>query len=667
MQDNSGTAAEMQREEPATTPATPISELGNPGYAMATREGLTAAAREAAARSAEAIRNVQYSEGYWVGDLTADSTLQSDYILLQMWLHPPAEDGSWNPPTMAKIRKAARAIIDAQRHDGGWNTYEPGPSEINATVRAYAMLKMTGTDPADPRMRKARALILEMGGIQECNSYTKINYSLFGLFPKKYTPTVPPEIMIIPGNVLYEMSSWSRTIIVPLSLVQTLGGTKRTPQHLKIDELFHPHRKLALHRKDRVANLFVRADKLFKRWERKSVKKIRGFAIRSAEKWMLDHLQYSEGLGAIFPAMMYAIMAMDALGYERDHPDLQTALKQFDDLILEGEDSLIFQPAKSPVWDTAIAAFALGELGAADAAGHRESLTKAADWLLTKEIRRKGDWATKRPKLVPSGWVFEFANEWYPDIDDTAMVLLGMLHAKASDPEKQTRAEERAVAWLLGMQSSDGGWAAFDVDNNWKILTKVPFADHNAMLDPTCADITGRVVESLCKRGFDHTHPAIARGVRYLLEQQETNGSWYGRWGVNYVYGTFLAIRGLVASGSPKVGRAVLRGARWLAAAQNPDGGWGESCRGYDAARFERAESTPSQTAWAVLGLMAAGEGDSPSAQAGVKWLCEKQRADGTWDEKITTGTGFPSVFYIRYDMYRNYFPLLALGTFAKA
>jgi squalene-hopene/tetraprenyl-beta-curcumene cyclase len=624
---------------------------------------LARAARETAANAARAIESQQYGDGFWCGDLTADSTLQSDYILLQMWLHPPAAGGSWHPPTMPKIRKAVRAILEAQREDGGWNIYEPGPSEINATVRAYAMLKMTGIDIQDPRMQRARHLILEMGGIQECNSYTKINYSLFDLFPRKYCPTVPPEVMIIPGNVLYEMSSWSRTIIVPLSLVQALGGVKPTPNNLRINELFHPHRKLALHRKDRIANLFVRADKLFKRWERKSVKKIRGFAIRSAEKWMLDHLQYSEGLGAIYPAMMYAIMAMDALGYERDHPDLQTALRQFDELILETEHSLIFQPAKSPVWDTAIAAFALGEFPEKNEA----KLTQAADWLLTKEIRRKGDWAAKRPNLVPSGWVFEFANEWYPDIDDTAMVLLALLHAKATDSEAQTRAENRAIQWLLGMQSSDGGWAAFDVDNNWQILTKVPFADHNAMLDPTCPDITGRVVESLCKRGFDFKNPAIARGVHYLLHHQEKNGSWYGRWGVNYVYGTFLAIRGLRSSGSPKVSDAISHGAEWLREVQNPDGGWGESCKGYDTHRFERAASTPSQTAWGVLGLVAAGHANSLAATNGVKWLRDHQKSDGTWDETITTGTGFPSVFYIRYDMYRNYFPLLALTAFSKS
>lgn len=615
-----------------------------------------------AVAAAQSLQSQQYAEGYWVGDLTADSTLQSDYILLQMWLYPAEADGSWNPPTMPRIRKAVRAILDAQRPDGGWNTYEPGASEINATVRAYTMLKMTGMDMEDPRMRKARALILKLGGIQACNSYTKLNYSLFNLFPRKYCPTIPPEILIVPGNLLYEMSSWTRTIIVPLSIIQAIGGTRPTPGNLRIDELMHPHRKLALHRKDRIGNLFIKADTLFKRWERQSVKKIRDKAVREAEHWMLDRLQFSEGLGAIYPAMMYAIMAMDALGYERDHPDLELAIRQFDDLIIEGEESLIFQPCKSPVWDTAIAAFALGELGEAEPA----RMTAAADWLLTREIRRKGDWAAKRPNLTPSGWVFEFANEFYPDIDDTAMVLLALLHAKASDPEKQARAERRGMQWLLGMQSSDGGWAAFDVDNNWRILNKVPFADHNAMLDPTCPDITGRVLESLCRRGFQATDAPIARGIDFLLKHQESNGSWFGRWGVNYVYGTFLAIRGLAATGSAQAKTAIANGARWLREVQNPDGGWGESCRGYETQRFEKADSTPSQTAWALLGLMAAGEAYGVAVQKGVRWLRDHQRADGTWEETITTGTGFPQVFYIQYHLYKDYFPILALGTYAR-
>lgn len=619
--------------------------------------------RQVAIEAARSLQTRQHEEGYWYGDLIGDSTLQSDYILMQMWLYPAAADGTWNPPNMPTIRKVAQVLLDTQRPDGGWSIYEPGPSEINATVRAYTMLKMTGMDIDDPRMKKARALVLRLGGIQACNSYTKINYSFFDLFPRKYCPTIPPEVMIIPGNVLYEMSSWTRSIIVPLSIIQALGGSRPTPGGMNIDELVHPHRKFALARRDRIANLFVQADKIFKRWERQSVKMIRDRAIHQAEHWMLDRLHYSEGLGAIYPSMMYAIMAMDCLGYESDHPDRLQAIQQFENLMLDKGDRIVLQPAKSPVWDTAIASFALGELGQGDPA----RLTQAADWLLDREIRRKGDWAAKRPDLTPSGWVFEFANEFYPDIDDTAMVLLALLHAKASDPEKQARAERRAVNWLLGMQSSDGGWAAFDVDNNWQILNKVPWADHNAMLDPTCADITGRTLESLCRRGFHYTHPAIERGIAYLLSHQESNGSWLGRWGVNYVYGTFLALRGLKATGSPDVSDAIARGGRWLRSVQNSDGGWGESCRGYDTHRFERAPSTPSQTAWAILGLIAAGETQSASVADGITWLRENQRPDGTWDETVTTGTGFPRVFYISYQLYRDYFPLLALASYTKS
>ena len=620
-------------------------------------------ARAVASRAARALVAKQYPDGYWNGDLTADATLQADYILLQMWLYPADAQGRWDPPTMPKIRKAARAILDAQKADGGWSIYEPGPSEINITVRAYTALKMVGMDMSNPRMRQALAVVQKLGGLQACNTYTKINLSLFDLFPRKFCPTIPPELMILPGNFLYEMSSWTRSIIVPLSIVQTLGGTKRTPGGLRVDELTHPKRKFALARKDRLANLFVTADKLFKKWERHNVRMIRQDAIREAEDWMLRHLEHSEGLGAIYPGMMYAIMAMDALGYERDHPDLLREIRHFDGHMLESADSLIFQPAKSPVWDTAIAAYALGELGETDS----KALGAAADWLLAKEIRRKGDWARKRPDLQPSGWAFEFDNEFYPDIDDTAMVLLALLHAKSGDAERQARTEKRAVNWLLGMQSSDGGWAAFDVDNNWQILNKVPFADHNAMLDPTCPDITGRTLESLCRRGFDYRDEPIARGVAYLLANQEEDGKWYGRWGVNYIYGTFLAIRGLKASGAPHAAEAIERGARWLKAVQNPDGGWGESCRGYETEKFERAASTPSQTAWAVIGLIAAGHACSPETVRGVKWLKENQRPDGTWDEAITTGTGFPRVFYISYHLYRDYFPVMALGAYAKA
>ena len=424
--------------------------------------------------------------------------------------------------------------------------------------------------------------------------------------------------MLIPGNLLYEMSSWTRAIVVPLSIIQSLCGEGRpVPGGFNVEELYVPGKRLALPKREGLAILFNQADRLVKMWERRGMKDVRKSAIREAERWMLDRMRLSDGLGAIYPGIMYSIMAMDALGYERDHPDLLEAIRQFHKLILETDDQFQFQPCVSPVWDTAIAMFALGEMGTANP----QAMTAATDWLLTKEVRRKGDWSVKRPDLTPGGWAFEFANEYYPDIDDTAMVLLAFQHARASDPEKQARAERRAINWLLGMQSSDGGWAAFDVDNNWQMLNKVPFADHNAMLDPTCPDITGRVLEALCGRGFTCNDPAVDRASEYLLKNQKPDGSWYGRWGVNYVYGTFLALRGLRASRNPDAGHAFAKAAAWLRSIQNHDGGWGESCASYELHRYVNGPSTASQTAWALLGLAAAEDTTSAAVSRPRRWL----------------------------------------------
>jgi squalene-hopene/tetraprenyl-beta-curcumene cyclase len=614
---------------------------------------------QVAQAAALALLAVQDADGYWSGKLTADSTLESDYILLELWMHPPC-GAVWNPASRIRIEKAVRTILARQLADGGWKIYEGGPAEINATARAYTAMKVAGLDPSTPAMAKARERVLSLGGLQSCNSYTKINLSLFGLYPRQYVPSIPPELLLVPGNLLYEMSSWTRGIIVPLSIVQAIGGERPVPDGFHVQELFAPGKRLALPKREGLSALFNQADRLVKVWERRGIRDIRRSAIREAEHWMLDRTRFADGLGAIYPAMMYSIMAMDALGYERDHPDLVEAIQQFERLILETADRFQFQPCFSPVWDTAIAAFALGEMQMASP----PALTRAADWLLSKEVRRKGDWSVKRPDLTPGGWAFEFTNEHYPDIDDTAMVLLALLHAKASDPERQARAERRAVNWLLGMQSSDGGWAAFDVDNNWQMLNRIPFADHNAMLDPTCPDITGRVLEALCRRGLTAEHPAIARGVQYLIANQKSDGSWYGRWGVNYTYGTFLALRGLTASGHGATKVAGGKAVQWLKSVQNRDGGWGESCAGYDVHRYVKGPSTPSQTAWAVLGLAAAGESRSGAAMRGVAYLLESQKADGTWDEPFTTGTGFPGVFYLSYHLYRQYFPLLALHAY---
>jgi squalene-hopene/tetraprenyl-beta-curcumene cyclase len=350
-------------------------------------------------------------------------------------------------------------------------------------------------------------------------------------------------------------------------------------------------------------------------------------------------------------------MALDALGYPEDHPDLRDAVRHFESLLIETEERFQFQPCVSPIWDTAICAFALGEAGHGD----DPRMTQTADWLISKEVRRKGDWSVKRPDTEPSGWAFEFANEFYPDIDDTAMVLLALLHAHGSNSRAQAAAERRAINWLLAMQSGDGGWAAFDVDNNWAMLNQVPFADHNAMLDPTCPDITGRVIECLCRRGLTG-HDAVRRGVAYLLNAQEKDGSWYGRWGVNYIYGSFLAMRGLATSEASGATGAIARAAEWLLTIQNPDGGWGESCASYGRDGYVNAPSCPSQTAWALLGLVAAGDCESSAVHRGVRYLLDRQLPDGTWPEAATTGTGFPNVFYLTYGMYRDYFPLLALA-----
>jgi len=611
---------------------------------------------EAIGRSCEALFARQSPEGFWCGELTADATLESDYILLQLWMHQPEGD-SWDPPSRERIGKACGSILERQLADGGFNLYRGGPAELNATIKAYCALKLAGHSPESEPLRYARRSILELGGLQGANSYVKINLSLFGLYPRQHAPSVPAEIVLLPGNVLYEMSSWTRSILVPLSIVQARGSNRRAPSGFTLDELLLPGVSMKLPKRNRLSVLFHHLDRVFKVWEKRGSQKIRDAAIRQAEHWILERTRFTEGLGAIYPAMMYFIMALDALGYPKDHPDLVDAVRHFESLLIETPGRFVFQPCLPPIWDTALTAFALGEAGVRD----DRRMTRAADWLLSKEVRRKGDWSVKRPDTEPSGWAFEFANEFYPDIDDTAQVLLALLHAKASDPQAQASCERRAINWLLAMQSEDGGWAAFDVDNNWAVLNQVPFADHNAMLDPTCPDITGRVLECLCRRGLAN-HDAVRRGVAYLLQAQEKDGSWYGRWGVNYIYGSFLAMRGLAASGAPGARDAVARAAHWLRRIQNDDGGWGESCASYDRDHFVPAPSCPSQTAWAVLGLLAANHRESAAVRRGVEFLLDRRNPDGTWPEDATTGTGFPTVFYLTYAMYRDYFPLLALA-----
>lgn len=617
----------------------------------------------AARRAVHAFLDRQHADGYWWGDLTADTTLEADFILLQLWLHPPV-DGLWNPPTRPLVDKAVASILARQLPDGGFNIYPHGPTEISATVKAYFSLKLAGLSPDDERMVRARQCILNRGGIQAANSYVKVNLSLFNLYPRLHCPSIPPELILM-GNFIYEMSSWTRAIVIPLSIVHASNPSRPVPAGFNLKELFLPNKGMRFLNDGGFftrRNFFLVFDHALKVWERFGLRAIRQKAIRQAEQWMLARTKNTEGLGAIYPPMMYAIMAWDVLGYPPSHPVRAEAELQFNKLLVDDGERFFFQPCFSPVWDTAIAAYAVGESELAPQA----AMERCADWLLSKEVREKGDWSVKRPNTEPSGWYFEFANEFYPDIDDTAMVLLGLKHARSRDQQAQADCERRAVRWLLDMQSKDGGWAAFDVDNDWDFLSDVPFADHNAMLDPTCPDITGRVMEALCAHGVDGSHPAIRRGVKYLVGSQEPDGSWFGRWGVDYIYGTFLALRGLRAAGEDDREVHVLRAGEWLRAIQNADGGWGESCESYDRNYFVSAPSTPSQTAWAVLGLMAGGDTTSLSLRHGVEYLIETQRQDGTWAEDRATGTGFPRVFYLAYHLYRDSFPLLALAEFLK-
>ena len=623
-----------------------------------------AACTQTLRRAVHYLLDRQHTDGYWWADLTADTTLESDYILLELWRHPPV--GSvWNPPSKPRIDKAVRSILARQLADGGFNIYEQGPSEISASVNAYTALKLSGLAYDDVNLSRLRERILAMGGLQAANSYVKVNLSLFGLYPREFTPSIPPEGMLL-GKLIYEMSSWTRAIVIPLSIVHALNPRKPVPAGFTVDELLMPGVALGFANDEGIfswRNFFIQADKFLKFWEKHGVKAIRRLAIRRAEQWMVERTRYSDGVAAIYPPMMYVIMALDLLGYKKDHPEVQEADQQFFNLLVDDERGFYFQPCFSVVWDTGIAAYALGESGLVPDA----AMARAADWLVTKEVRRKGDWSIKRSDVEPSGWYFEFANEFYPDIDDTAQVLLALARARGNEAVKQDACMRRAIDWLLAMQSKDGGWAAFDVDNNWQFLSSVPFADHNAMLDPACPDITGRVLEALAACGVRRDHAAVRRGVAFLERTQEADGSWYGRWGVDYVYGTFLALRGLEAAGESNREAHVLRAGEWLRSIQNADGGWGESCASYARNTFVAADSSPSQTAWAVLGLLASGDTTSSSIRNGIEYLTRTQRADGGWDEASSTGTGFPGVFYLQYHLYRNSFPVLALSSYLKA
>jgi len=603
-------------------------------------------------------------EGYWCGELEADSTLESDYILLHTLLG--TRDGR-------RFEKCANQILRHQNEDGGWPIFNGGPSNVSASVKAYFALKLAGYEPGHAALVRARKKILELGGVTKVNTFTKIYLCFLGQFDYDAVPAIPPEIVLFPNWFwfnIYEISSWSRAILVPLSIVYAKKPFKKIPEAMHIDELFVGGRRKSGMRLEwsrklvSWRNFFLMLDRMTHWFEAVHIRPLRSIALRKAERWMLERFEMSDGLGAIYPAMMNAIIALRCLGYSLDDPQTIRALDEFEKLGIEEGDTFRMQPCKSPVWDTAYALFALGEAGVAK---DDPRMVKAADWTLQKQVRNPGDWAIKNKKGKPAGWYFEFNNEFYPDVDDSAMVALGLSRVEHPNGRYQSESVERAIEWILSMQCRNGGWASFDKDNDRMVFEHIPFADHNAMLDPATVDITGRILEMLAAYGYRPNHRAVKRAIQFLRDQQEPDGSWFGRWGVNYLYGTALVLRGLEAMGVDHHEPYIQQAAEWIRMVQNPDGGWGETCGSYDDPNTKGVgPSTPSQTAWAIMGLVAACDTRSESAARGVAYLLKTQNQDGSWDEAWYTGTGFPRVFYLMYHLYRQYFPLIALTAYKK-
>ena len=621
-------------------------------------------------RASTALLALQREDGHWCFELEADATIPAEYVLLR---HFRGEK-----PSLELERLIAVYLRRIQGAHGGWPLVHDGAFDVSASVKAYFALKMIGDDPEAPHMRRAREAILAHGGAAKSNVFTQFLLALYGAIPWTGVPTMPVEILLLPRWFpfhLDKVSYWARTVMVPLLVLQALKPRAANPRRIAIAELFtappETVRKwpTGAHQAWLGVRIFGAIDWLLKRVEPLFPAQLRRRAIAAAEGFVIERLNREDGLGAIYPAMANAVLMFDALGYPPDDPRLVAARSSIERLLVIGKDEAYCQPCLSPVWDTALAAHALLETGGeAGAAPVRAAL----DWLKPRQILDvKGDWAAQRPDVRPGGWAFQYANPHYPDTDDTAVVAMAMDRADrggvTSAPDAHAGAVARAREWIEGLQSRDGAWAAFDADNTYHYLNHIPFADHGALLDPPTADVTARCVSMLAQLGENRqTSTALARGIDALKADQEEDGSWFGRWGMNYIYGTWSALCALAAAGEDAQSESVRRAAAWLIRIQNSDGGWGESNKSYrlDYKGFEPSQSTASQTAWALLGLMAAGETDHPAVARGVAYLSATQADDGFWNEPFHTATGFPRVFYLRYHGYSKFFPLWALARY---
>ena len=614
----------------------------------------------------DALLAHQRADGHWCFELEADATIPAEYVLLR---HYFAE-----PPDNELEAKFSRYLRRNQGADGGWALFHGGPADLSASVKAYFALKMAGADPDDPHMARARAFILSNGGARCVNVFTRILLALYGEVPWNAIPSMPVEMILLPRWFpvhLSKMSYWARVVLAPILVLMVLKPKARNPRGIGIAELFTASKapktgRTRTHMQRGWGAFFKSVDVVLKGVDPHWPTKTRKRAIDAAVAFTRERLNGEDGLGGIYPAMAHAVMMFDALGYGEDHPDREMARRSIEKLLVVHETEAYCQPCVSPVWDTALAAHALMETGEPEA---EQAVAASMQWLQPRQVLDvKGDWEAFRPGLRPGGWAFQYANAHYPDTDDTAAVVMAMDRArpKLGDKPVYDEALARAREWVEGMQSRDGGWGAFDADNTYHYLNNIPFADHGALLDPPTVDVSARCVGMLAQLGEPSDSPRMKVAVQYLEREQLPDGSWFGRWGVNYVYGTWSALCALNAAGVEPENENVRRAAAWLVSAQNPDGGWGEDCDSYrlDYEAYRATRSTASQTSWALLGLMAAGEIDHPAVERGVRFLVDSQTADGLWGEDNYTGGGFPRVFYLRYHGYAKYFPLWAMARY---
>ena len=606
-----------------------------------------------------ALKACPRSDGHWAFVLEADAAISAEYMFLQHFL---------GDVDVEEERLIANYLRAAQAEHGGWPLFAEGEFDLSASVKAYLALKLAGDDADAPHMDRARQAILGHGGAARANVFTRFTLALFGQVPWRAVPVMPAEIMLLPRWFPFHLSKvsyWSRTVIVPLLILGALKPSARNPRDVSIAELFvtppDKERNYIVNPTGAwLGRLFIWFDAFLRLFEPCLPKSFRQPAVRAAIDFMQPRLNGEDGLGGIFPAMANAVMALDTLGYARDHPDLADAMRAVKRLLVRRRDMAYCQPCLSPIWDTSLAVHALLEAGEPPRA---QSISTACDWLLDREISdRAGDWSWRRPHVPPSGWAFQYRNDHYTDVDDTAVVVMALHRA---DARRYGDAIERATRWILGMQSKNGGWGSFDADNTHSYLNHIPFADHGALLDPPTADVTARCLSMLAQLGFGRDEPAVQRGVEFLKQEQEADGSWYGRWGVNYIYGTWSVLSALNAVGEDLGAPYIRKAVEWLVSRQGEDGGWGESCTSYwNERRDEPGASTASQTAWALIGLMAAGEVESEAVAGGVQYLQSLPRDGAHWREELWTGTGFPRVFYLKYHGYSAYFPLLALARY---